>query len=192
MAAGVKAARAALTGGRSAPFASAQLGPMDPAPAASYRRRLLHLSPASPAAVVKSLFPAELSPVSDLRLTMEQLGHGSVRAPRASPPTEALLYPPRPLTGASRASPFPLGPKTKPGGFKQRGRESLPSAAPGLWGSSYLQLRPGGAPPQPTDGKELFFPAPPSSNALRTPYTRPLNSFPNDALKAHFSPFPPN
>uniref|UniRef100_A0A8V1ADP7 M-phase inducer phosphatase n=1 Tax=Gallus gallus TaxID=9031 RepID=A0A8V1ADP7_CHICK len=49
---------------------------MDPAPAASYRRRLLHLSPASPAAVVKSLFPAELSPVSDLRLTMEQLGHG--------------------------------------------------------------------------------------------------------------------
>uniref|UniRef100_A0A8V1A896 M-phase inducer phosphatase n=1 Tax=Gallus gallus TaxID=9031 RepID=A0A8V1A896_CHICK len=50
---------------------------MDPAPAASYRRRLLHLSPASPAAVVKSLFPAELSPVSDLRLTMEQLGHGS-------------------------------------------------------------------------------------------------------------------
>ncbi|XP_031464093.1 M-phase inducer phosphatase 1 [Phasianus colchicus] len=48
---------------------------MDPAPAAS-RRRLPHLSPASPAAVVKSLFPAELSPVSDLRLTMEQLGHG--------------------------------------------------------------------------------------------------------------------
>ncbi|NXJ12847.1 MPIP1 phosphatase, partial [Odontophorus gujanensis] len=50
---------------------------MDPAAAASYRRRLPHLSPASPAAVVKSLFPAELSPVSDLRLTMEQLGHGS-------------------------------------------------------------------------------------------------------------------
>ncbi|NXE13254.1 MPIP1 phosphatase, partial [Lophotis ruficrista] len=51
---------------------------MDPAPGASYRRRLLLLSPASPAspAVVKSLFPADLSPVSDLRLTMEQLGHG--------------------------------------------------------------------------------------------------------------------
>ncbi|KFV66517.1 M-phase inducer phosphatase 1, partial [Dryobates pubescens] len=41
-----------------------------------YRRRLLLLSPTSPAAsgVVKSLFPADLSPVSDLRLTMEQLG----------------------------------------------------------------------------------------------------------------------
>ncbi|NWU68068.1 MPIP1 phosphatase, partial [Pterocles burchelli] len=52
---------------------------MDPAPAASYRRRLLLLSPTSPAspAVVKSLFPAEVSPVSDLRLTMEQLGRGS-------------------------------------------------------------------------------------------------------------------
>ncbi|XP_032299030.1 M-phase inducer phosphatase 1 [Coturnix japonica] len=43
-------------------------------PAAS--RRLPPLSPAPPAAVVKSLFPAELSPVSDLRRTMEQLGHG--------------------------------------------------------------------------------------------------------------------
>ncbi|XP_010560384.1 M-phase inducer phosphatase 1 [Haliaeetus albicilla] len=51
---------------------------MDPAPGGSYRRRLLLLSPASPAspAVVKSLFPADLSPVSDLRLTMEQLGRG--------------------------------------------------------------------------------------------------------------------
>ncbi|XP_052665332.1 M-phase inducer phosphatase 1 isoform X1 [Harpia harpyja] len=48
---------------------------MDPAPGGSYRRRLLLLSPASPA-VVKSLFPADLSPVSDLRLTMEQLGRG--------------------------------------------------------------------------------------------------------------------
>ncbi|KAF1558537.1 M-phase inducer phosphatase 1, partial [Eudyptes schlegeli] len=52
---------------------------MDLAPGGSYRRRLLLLSPASPAspAVVKSLFPADLSPVSDLRLTMEQLGRGS-------------------------------------------------------------------------------------------------------------------
>ncbi|XP_067148203.1 M-phase inducer phosphatase 1 [Apteryx mantelli] len=51
---------------------------MEPAPGGSHRRRLLLLSPASPAAaaVVKSLFPAELSPVSDLRLTMEQLGRG--------------------------------------------------------------------------------------------------------------------
>ncbi|NXW48060.1 MPIP1 phosphatase, partial [Nyctiprogne leucopyga] len=51
---------------------------MDPAPGCSYRRRLLLLSPASPAspAVVKSLFPADLSPVSDLRFTMEQLGRG--------------------------------------------------------------------------------------------------------------------
>ncbi|GAB0185122.1 M-phase inducer phosphatase 1 [Grus americana] len=51
---------------------------MDPTPGGSYRRRLLLLSPASPAspAVVKSLFPADLSPVSDLRLTMEQLGRG--------------------------------------------------------------------------------------------------------------------
>ncbi|NXL67820.1 MPIP1 phosphatase, partial [Chordeiles acutipennis] len=51
---------------------------MDPTPACSYRRRLLLLSPASPAspAVVKSLFPADLSPVSDLRFTMEQLGRG--------------------------------------------------------------------------------------------------------------------
>ncbi|XP_051466978.1 M-phase inducer phosphatase 1 isoform X1 [Apus apus] len=48
---------------------------MDPAPGGSHRRRLLLLSPASPA-VVKSLFPDELSPVSDLRLTMEQLGRG--------------------------------------------------------------------------------------------------------------------
>ncbi|KAK2514053.1 Cdc25a [Columba guinea] len=51
---------------------------MDRAPGGSRRRRLLLLSPASPAspAVVKSLFPADLSPVSDLRLTMEQLGRG--------------------------------------------------------------------------------------------------------------------
>ncbi|XP_074747204.1 M-phase inducer phosphatase 1 [Strix uralensis] len=51
---------------------------MDPAAGGSYRRRLLLFSPASPAspAVVKSLFPADLSPVSDLRFTMEQLGHG--------------------------------------------------------------------------------------------------------------------
>ncbi|XP_032847819.1 M-phase inducer phosphatase 1 [Tyto alba] len=51
---------------------------MDPAPGGSYRRRLLLLSPASPAspAVVKALFPADLSPISDLRFTMEQLGHG--------------------------------------------------------------------------------------------------------------------
>ncbi|XP_063180244.1 M-phase inducer phosphatase 1 [Chroicocephalus ridibundus] len=50
---------------------------MDPTPCGAYRRRrLLLLSPASPAspAVVKSLFPDDLSPVSDLRLTMEQLG----------------------------------------------------------------------------------------------------------------------
>ncbi|NWU92551.1 MPIP1 phosphatase, partial [Upupa epops] len=46
-----------------------------PAPAASYRRRLLLLPPAA-SAVVKSLFPADLSPVSDLRVTMEQLGRG--------------------------------------------------------------------------------------------------------------------
>lgn len=52
--------------------------PMDPTPSASHRRRLLLLSPASPAspAVVKALFQDELSPVSDLRLTMEQLGRG--------------------------------------------------------------------------------------------------------------------
>ncbi|XP_025973165.2 M-phase inducer phosphatase 1 isoform X2 [Dromaius novaehollandiae] len=51
---------------------------MEAAPGGSHRRRLLLLSPASSpaAAVVKSLFPAELSPVSDLRLTMEQLGRG--------------------------------------------------------------------------------------------------------------------
>ncbi|NXD39849.1 MPIP1 phosphatase, partial [Copsychus sechellarum] len=51
---------------------------MDPTPNASHRRRLLLLSPASPAspAVVKALFQDELSPVSDLRLTMEQLGRG--------------------------------------------------------------------------------------------------------------------
>ncbi|XP_029864025.1 M-phase inducer phosphatase 1 isoform X1 [Aquila chrysaetos chrysaetos] len=56
---------------------------MDPAPGGSYRRRLLLLSPASPAspAVVKSLFPADLSPVSDLRLTMEQLGRGQHENP---------------------------------------------------------------------------------------------------------------
>ncbi|KAM6411680.1 M-phase inducer phosphatase 1 [Pluvialis apricaria] len=56
---------------------------MDPAPGGFYRRRLLLPSSASPAsspAVVKSLFPDDLSPVSDLRFTMEQLGrsqHGS-------------------------------------------------------------------------------------------------------------------
>ncbi|XP_015475733.1 M-phase inducer phosphatase 1 isoform X2 [Parus major] len=51
---------------------------MDPTPSTSHRRRLLLLSPASPAspAVVKALFQDELSPVSDLRLTMEQLGRG--------------------------------------------------------------------------------------------------------------------
>ncbi|NXR23663.1 MPIP1 phosphatase, partial [Cinclus mexicanus] len=51
---------------------------MDPTPSASHRRRLLLLSPASPAspAVVKALFQDDLSPVSDLRLTMEQLGRG--------------------------------------------------------------------------------------------------------------------
>ncbi|NXF12612.1 MPIP1 phosphatase, partial [Smithornis capensis] len=55
---------------------------MDPAPAASHRRRLLLLSPASPAspAVVKALFQDELSPVSDLRLTMEQLGRGQLES----------------------------------------------------------------------------------------------------------------
>ncbi|XP_065523146.1 M-phase inducer phosphatase 1 isoform X2 [Lathamus discolor] len=51
---------------------------MDPAPRGSYRRRLLLLSPVSSAspAVVKALFPDDLSPVSNLRLTMEQLGRG--------------------------------------------------------------------------------------------------------------------
>ncbi|XP_014747499.1 PREDICTED: M-phase inducer phosphatase 1 isoform X2 [Sturnus vulgaris] len=51
---------------------------MDPTPSVSHRRRLLLLPPASPAspAVVKALFQDELSPVSDLRLTMEQLGRG--------------------------------------------------------------------------------------------------------------------
>ncbi|NWT83189.1 MPIP1 phosphatase, partial [Lanius ludovicianus] len=51
---------------------------MDPTPSVSHRRRLLLLSPASPAspAVVKALFQDEPSPVSDLRLTMEQLGRG--------------------------------------------------------------------------------------------------------------------
>ncbi|NXW77103.1 MPIP1 phosphatase, partial [Hirundo rustica] len=51
---------------------------MDPTPSVSHRRRLLLVSPASPAspAVVKALFQDELSPVSDLRLTMEQLGRG--------------------------------------------------------------------------------------------------------------------
>ncbi|XP_027559405.1 M-phase inducer phosphatase 1 [Neopelma chrysocephalum] len=52
---------------------------MDLAPAALHRRRRLSLaSPASPAspAVVKALFQDELSPVSDLRLSMEQLGRG--------------------------------------------------------------------------------------------------------------------
>lgn len=91
----------------------ARLGSMDPAPGGSYRRRLLLLSPASPAspAVVKSLFPADLSPVSDLRLTMEQLGRGSVRAgggggpsaercPRGTPPP-----PPK-----KKTTPRPRGP----------------------------------------------------------------------------------
>ncbi|NXN32081.1 MPIP1 phosphatase, partial [Nycticryphes semicollaris] len=54
---------------------------MDPTPCGPYcRRRLLLVSPASTAAspaVVKSLFPDDLSPVSDLRLTMERLGRGS-------------------------------------------------------------------------------------------------------------------
>ncbi|KAM6314630.1 M-phase inducer phosphatase 1 isoform 2-T2 [Aegotheles albertisi] len=60
---------------------------MDPAPGGSYRRRLLLLSPPSPAspAVVKSLFPADLSPVSDLRLTMEQLGHGQHESTEQDP-----------------------------------------------------------------------------------------------------------
>ncbi|NXM33272.1 MPIP1 phosphatase, partial [Oxyruncus cristatus] len=51
---------------------------MDLAPAALRRRRLSLASPASPAspAVVKALFQDELSPVSDLRLSMEQLGRG--------------------------------------------------------------------------------------------------------------------
>ncbi|XP_051662102.1 M-phase inducer phosphatase 1 isoform X1 [Manacus candei] len=51
---------------------------MDLAPAALHRRRLSLASPASPAspAVVKALFQDELSPVSDLRLSMEQLGRG--------------------------------------------------------------------------------------------------------------------
>ncbi|NXH12025.1 MPIP1 phosphatase, partial [Bucco capensis] len=51
---------------------------MDSAPGASYRRRLVLLSPPSSTspAVVKTLFPADLSPVSDLRFTMEQLGRG--------------------------------------------------------------------------------------------------------------------
>ncbi|NWS78240.1 MPIP1 phosphatase, partial [Crotophaga sulcirostris] len=52
---------------------------MDPAPGGSYRRRLVLCSPPSPA-VVKSLFPDDLSPVSDLRLTMEQLGRGRENA----------------------------------------------------------------------------------------------------------------
>ncbi|XP_069715315.1 M-phase inducer phosphatase 1 [Phaenicophaeus curvirostris] len=52
---------------------------MEAAPGGSYRRRLLLLSPASPA-VVKALFPDDLSPVSDLRLTMEQLGRGHENA----------------------------------------------------------------------------------------------------------------
>lgn len=94
----------------------ARLGSMDPAPGGSYRRRLLLLSPASPAspAVVKSLFPADLSPVSDLRLTMEQLGRGSVRAggggglllsavPGAPPPTPKKKNHPE----ASRAHSLP-------------------------------------------------------------------------------------
>ncbi|XP_071416472.1 M-phase inducer phosphatase 1 [Pithys albifrons albifrons] len=58
---------------------------MDPAMGTSnpHCRRLLLLSPASPAppaspAVVKALFQDDLSPVSDLRLTMEQLGRGQL------------------------------------------------------------------------------------------------------------------
>ncbi|NXD29601.1 MPIP1 phosphatase, partial [Spelaeornis formosus] len=49
---------------------------MDPTSSAAQRRRrrLLLLSPAS--SVVKALFQDELSPVSDLRCTMEQLGRG--------------------------------------------------------------------------------------------------------------------
>lgn len=123
---------------------------MNPAPAAS-RRRLPHVSSASPAAAVKSLFPAELSPVSDLRLTMEQLGHGSVRAHRGP------LLPPRPLTGASGFSASPLGPGAKPARPSppaysgEAGRASL--AAP-AWGSSRF------APLQRTDRKEPFLRAP--------------------------------
>ncbi|NWW96325.1 MPIP1 phosphatase, partial [Rhynochetos jubatus] len=55
---------------------------MDPARGRSYRRRrLVLLSPCASPAVVMSLFPADLSPVSDLRLTMEQLGRGSHETP---------------------------------------------------------------------------------------------------------------
>ncbi|NXF85739.1 MPIP1 phosphatase, partial [Eubucco bourcierii] len=51
---------------------------MDPIRRGSYCRRLLLLSPKSAAspAVVKSLFPAEVSPVSDLRFTKQQLRRG--------------------------------------------------------------------------------------------------------------------
>ncbi|NWV49163.1 MPIP1 phosphatase, partial [Daphoenositta chrysoptera] len=51
---------------------------MDPTRNASHRRRLLLVSPVSSAspAVVKALFQDESSPVSNLRLTMEQLGRG--------------------------------------------------------------------------------------------------------------------
>ncbi|NXR06842.1 MPIP1 phosphatase, partial [Semnornis frantzii] len=51
---------------------------MDPTRSDFYCRRLLIFSPKSPAspAVVRSLFPDELSPVSDLRFTMERLGRG--------------------------------------------------------------------------------------------------------------------
>lgn len=68
---------------------------MDPAPRGSYRRRLLLLSPASSAspAVVKALFPDDLSPVSNLRLTMEQLGRGSVKTRALSAVPGIPLYP---------------------------------------------------------------------------------------------------
>lgn len=89
-------------------------GTMEAAPGGSYRRRLLLLSPASPAAV-KALFPAELSPVSDLRLTMEQLGRGSagsVRAgpvsPPSSPPTPGACSRPSARPGGS--APLRAGP----------------------------------------------------------------------------------
>lgn len=49
-------------------------GPPSPAPPSSRRRRLLLPQlPAAGPGVVKSLFPAELSPVSGLSLTMKQL-----------------------------------------------------------------------------------------------------------------------
>lgn len=81
---------------------------MEAAPGGSYRRRLLLLSPASPAAV-KALFPAELSPVSDLRLTMEQLGRGSAGSVRAGPVSPPSSPPPLgPVPGPQRGLGVPL------------------------------------------------------------------------------------